>query len=85
MKSPRLWYAALMDYGTHLKATVPNPSRRSAHHVKQARFEGSLRQVRGAIVRAVSRKESLAAVRKLYPERFDVAYRALVKEGLIQK
>jgi len=85
MKSPRLWYAALMDYGTHLKATVPNPSRRSAHHVKQARFEGSLRQVRGAIVRAVSRKESLAAVRKLYPDRFDVAYRALVKEGLIQK
>ena len=29
---PRRWYYGLLDYGAHLKATVPNPSRRSAGH-----------------------------------------------------
>ncbi len=50
-QDPRTWHWALMDYGSYLKRTVPNPSRASAHHVKQSKFEGSLRQVRGAILR----------------------------------
>ena len=29
---PRVWYAALMDYGSYLKQKYPNPSRRSTHH-----------------------------------------------------
>lgn len=48
---PRKWYSALMDYGAHLKSQVANPSRRSAHHTRQSRFEGSDRQIRGAILR----------------------------------
>ena len=32
--SARDWYYALLDYGAHLKRTVPNPSRRSAHHTR---------------------------------------------------
>lgn len=50
---PRSWHYALMDYGVHLKRTVPNPSRRSRHHVRQSRFEGSHRQLRARLVRAV--------------------------------
>lgn len=47
----RGWYYALLDYGAHLKRSVPNPSRRSAGHVRQSRFEGSRRQKRAALVR----------------------------------
>ena len=48
---PRTWYYALLDYGAHLKRTVPNPSRRSRSHVRQSRFEGSHRQKRAEVVR----------------------------------
>ena len=50
---PREFYYALLDYGTHLKKTLPNPSRRSAHHVRQSAFEGSRRQKRARLLRAV--------------------------------
>lgn len=49
--TPRNWYYALLDYGAHLKKTVPNPSRRSAGYARQSRFEGSRRQKRAEIVR----------------------------------
>ncbi len=47
----RGWYYALLDYGAHLKKTVPNPSRRSASYTRQSRFEGSFRQKRAEVVR----------------------------------
>ena len=50
---PRRWYYGLLDYGAHLKATVPNPSRRSAGHSRQSAFEGSRRQKRAWITRRV--------------------------------
>ena len=49
----RDWYYALLDYGAHLKATLPNPSRRSAHHTRQSAFEGSRRQKRAELTRIV--------------------------------
>lgn len=52
--SPRRWYSALMDYGVMLKSLHANPGRRSAHHTTQSRFEGSDRQIRGGILRALS-------------------------------
>ncbi len=51
IKQPREWYYALMDYGVMLKKNLPNPSRRSAHHTVQSKFEGSDRQLRARIVR----------------------------------
>jgi A/G-specific adenine glycosylase len=51
--SAREWNYALLDYGAHLKRTMPNPSRRSAHHSRQSRFEGSRRQKRAWLLRAV--------------------------------
>jgi len=52
-KRPRLWYYALMDYGAMLKEQHANPGRRSAHYARQSPFEGSRRQVRGKILKAV--------------------------------
>ncbi len=49
--TPRSWYYALLDYGAHLKKTVPNPSRRSSSYTRQSRFEGSRRQKRAHVVR----------------------------------
>ena len=51
MQSPREWYYALMDYGVMLKKTFPNPNRKSKHYTKQSKFEGSNRQIRGAIIK----------------------------------
>lgn len=50
---PARWNWALLDYGSYLKRSVPNPSRRSAHHTRQSAFEGSRRQKRSALLRAV--------------------------------
>lgn len=52
-EQPREWYSALMDYGAFLKREHPNPSRRSAHHVRQTPFKGSNREVRGQLLKAV--------------------------------
>ncbi len=58
-KNPRRWYWALMDYGTYLKKTASNPNLRSAHYGRQSRFEGSNRQVRGAILRTLTQTSSM--------------------------
>jgi A/G-specific adenine glycosylase len=52
-ENPREWYYALMDYGSWLKSTGPNPSRRSKHAKAQSPFSGSHRQLRAALVRTV--------------------------------
>lgn len=49
----RTWNYALLDYGAYLKRVMPNPSRRSAHHTRQAPFEGSRRQKRARLLRLV--------------------------------
>ncbi|MDR3558677.1 MAG: A/G-specific adenine glycosylase, partial [Candidatus Pacebacteria bacterium] len=51
--NPREWYYALMDYGSFLKQTMPNPSRQSAHHMRQSKFDGSNRQLRSRILRFI--------------------------------
>lgn len=57
-KNPRQWYNALMDYGGMLKSKYENPSRKSAHYTKQTPFEGSNRQIRGNILKLLT-KQSL--------------------------
>ncbi len=49
----RIWYYALMDYGVMLKKTVGNLSRLSKHYTKQSKFDGSDRQIRGAILQSL--------------------------------
>ncbi len=57
----RAWNYALLDYGAHLKRTVPNPSRRSAHHGRQSAFEGSRRQKRARLLRLVMEEPGATA------------------------
>ncbi|MFP4509067.1 MAG: A/G-specific adenine glycosylase [Spirochaetaceae bacterium] len=57
-KDPRTWYYALMDYGNALVRYMPNPNRASRQYVRQSRFEGSRRQVRGRVVRILSEVQS---------------------------
>ncbi len=59
--NPRRWNNALMDYGVKLKKEHSNPSRKSAHHVKQSKFEGSNRQVRGQLVKVLLERPGLDA------------------------
>ena len=85
---PRTWYYALMDYGTHLKATVANPSRRSAHHTRQSRFEGSNRQVRGALLRELTERPGqdeaeLAGATDFNATRVAAALLGLIAEGFV--
>lgn len=55
---PRHFYAALMDYGSYLKKRGVKLNAKSKHYTKQSKFEGSYRQLRGAILRALLNKSS---------------------------
>jgi len=51
-KNPKKWYSALMDYGSTIpRQILHNPNLKSKHYTKQSKFNGSIRQVRGAILR----------------------------------
>lgn len=54
------WYYALMDYGVMLKKNLLNPTRKSAHYYKQSKFEGSNRQLRGRILKALIAKDGIS-------------------------
>lgn len=87
---PRRWYWALLDYGAHLKRTLPNPSRRSRHHTRQSPFEGSHRQVRARVLRAAIAEPGgtageLAEATTSEPERVVRALAELVAEGFLDE
>ena len=86
----RKWYWALMDYGAHLKRSGVALNGQSSHYTKQSKFEGSARQARGAILRALARRSATeAALLKTFPpKRAPQVRRALIAlsaEGLIEK
>ena len=89
-KNPREWYFALMDYGTMLAVKEKeNPNRKSAHYVKQKKFSGSDRQVRGKIVALFVKHTSLTAraaakeTREPF-ERVEKIFAQLKKEGFVR-
>jgi A/G-specific adenine glycosylase len=89
-KRPHDWYSALMDYGSMLKKRHPNPSRRSAHHQRQSPFEGSRRQVRGRVLRALlaepgMSRARLAAAVGVPAKELGPVIDELVLEGLVRK
>jgi A/G-specific adenine glycosylase len=81
----REWYWALMDYGTHLKQKEGNLSRLSNHYTRQSAFEGSLRQVRGKILRLLL--AGPMTLRELehdvHDERLKQALAALIDEEMV--
>lgn len=82
---PCEFYWALMDYGSHLKATVGNRAQASKHYKKQSRFEGSLRQIRGQVIKVLltsaKTREELSG--KIADDRLVVVLDALESEGFI--
>ncbi len=48
---PREFYWALMDYGAYLKRQGVKLNQHSKHYTRQSKFEGSARQLRGAIIK----------------------------------
>ena len=88
-RDPRSWFYALMDLGVELKKHTKGINQRSKHHVKQSKFEGSQRQVRAAVLRAITEAASIRRAeisRKLSydADKIEAAITALQAEGLIQ-
>ncbi len=86
----REWFYALMDYGSMLRTTVVNPNRKSAHYSRQARFEGSDRQIRGKILKRListgDMEERLFLKEIGYePDRARKILNDLMREGFIKR
>ena len=86
----REWYSALMDYGASLKRSGISHNAKSKTYVKQSKFAGSLREARGAILRALAQgvASPVLLIDLLGAERraqMRAALRALFAEGLVEK
>ncbi len=86
----REWYSTLMDYGAHLKKSGVKINNKSKHYTKQSAFKGSLREARGAILRALAAgPASRGKIGRLFgPQResqLGEALVALVQEGLVAR
>ncbi|MFT7506888.1 MAG: A/G-specific adenine glycosylase [Acidimicrobiales bacterium] len=91
-QNPREWYWALMDYGAHLKKTNGNPNSQSKHYTKQSKFQGSDRQIRGAIVKTLAkggcpynRALLLKSLNQFEDIRVDIQLEKLLQEGMVVK
>ncbi len=84
----REWYWAMMDYGSHLKKTVGGRLDQSRHYKKQAPLKGSIREVRGMIIKLLaagisdeaSLKQAIGA-----DDRFTPALEGLIRDGLVTR
>ncbi|MCF6154670.1 MAG: A/G-specific adenine glycosylase [Candidatus Brocadia sp.] len=88
--NPRQWYYALMDYGVMLNQKYENFNRKSAHYQRQSPFQGSNRQVRGMILKALTGASSVSEpemAQKLRISKKKLANNLvqLEKEGFIKK
>jgi A/G-specific adenine glycosylase len=85
---PREWYWALMDYGSYLKRNGAGLNNKSRHYKKQSPLKGSLREVRGQVLKALSSGEmSRANLEQLVSAdaRFEIALQGLKKDGLVSE
>lgn len=85
--NPRIWYWALMDYGTHLKRTEQPQLAKSTHYRTQSAFNGSIRQVRGTILKLLlehgATEDAVLRQRVQADERYEKAMNGLIKDGLV--
>jgi A/G-specific adenine glycosylase len=77
-KHPREWNWALMDYGTFLKEQGITTHRKSTQYVKQKPFKGSDRELRGMIIRELSKTKHLTL--QEFKERSNVSMGQLKKQ-----
>jgi A/G-specific adenine glycosylase len=88
--NPREFYQALMDYGAFIKQKFPNPSRRSTHHAKQSKFEGSRRQLRGKVLKLLLAESALTVQQLAKQSKKSLAFvneiaEEMVSEGFLIK
>ncbi len=85
-ENPREWYYALMDYGTFLKKQYGGRLSQSRHYKKQTPLKGSLREMRGKILKALidgSLSENELRQMVVADNRFKPALKSLQKENMI--
>lgn len=83
---PREFYWALMDYGSWLKRQGAGRLTTSKHYKKQSPLKGSIREVRGQIVRLLTTGDMTEpALRKELnaDDRFEPALTGLLRDGLV--
>lgn len=84
----REWHWALMDYGSWLKRQGMGANAKSAHYKKQAPLKGSLREMRGVLLKLLSvRSYQAAELEDLYGSdpRYSKAIQDLLTEGMVQQ
>jgi len=87
-ENPREFYWALMDYGTWLKKQGAGRLQQSRHYKKQSALKGSVREVRGQIVKVLTAKDMhQETLQKAvdFDERFVPALDGLLRDGLVVK
>jgi A/G-specific adenine glycosylase len=86
----REWYAALMDYGAHLKRSGVRLNGKAKGYTKQKAFGGSDRQARGAILKELT-KTNATKVRLLgllgdnRKEQLEKQLGKLIAEGMVAR
>lgn len=86
---PREWYWALMDYGSYLKKQGAGANAKSKHYKKQSPLKGSVREVRGQIIKQLTAQQnSTLPYAELAKEfgadtRFTPALEGLQRDGLV--
>lgn len=83
---PREFYWSLMDYGAWLKKNKTGRISQSSHYRKQTALKGSVREVRGQIIRllvggSLSRQE--IETQLTVDTRFEKAVTGLIRDGLL--
>lgn len=85
-QQPREFYWALMDYGSYLKRQGAGRISQSSHYKKQSPLKGSVREVRGAIIKVLTAQAMTEEVLRrtlTADERFPAALEGLVNDGLV--
>lgn len=85
---PREFYWALMDYGTSLKRAGAGRIQQSKHYQKQSPLKGSVREIRGMIIRELGvndMDEAQLRVAVTADDRFAPALAGLMKDGLVMR
>lgn len=86
-RNPREWYYALMDYGAFLSKVKVNPNTKSKHYSKQSKFEGSVRQTRGNILKLLLKTNNMSIQdlkEQIKSNHFDKALKELESEKFLK-
>lgn len=87
---PREWYQALMDFGVFIKRHGTNPNQRSVVYKSQSAFHGSDREIRGAIISMLIKRDEISEEKLVSSigctkKRLHRIIKSLVKDGLIEQ